>query len=148
MELSEILKLAGPHKRRKRIGRGAGSGHGKTSGRGHKGAGSRAGSTSVSMSEGGQMPLFRRVPKRGFSNFMFRTVYHVVNVGQLNDRFEDGAHVTPESLLDAGLIRNLRNKVKVLGDGELKRKLKVEVGAFSKSAAQKIESAGGEAIRT
>jgi len=147
MELSEILKLAGPHKRRKRIGRGAGSGHGKTSGRGHKGAGSRAGSTSVSMSEGGQMPLFRRVPKRGFSNFLFRTVYHVVNVGQLNDRFEDGAHVTPESLLDAGLIRNLRNKVKVLGDGELKRKLKVEVGAFSKSAAQKIESAGGEAIK-
>lgn len=147
MELSEILKLAGPHKRRKRIGRGAGSGHGKTSGRGHKGAGSRAGAKSMSMSEGGQMPLFRRIPKRGFSNFLFRTVYHVVNVGQLNERFENGAHVTPEALLDAGLIRNLRNKVKMLGDGELSRKLKVEVGAFSKSAVKKIESAGGEAIK-
>lgn len=147
MELSEILKQAGRHKRRKRVGRGAGSGSGKTCGRGHKGAGSRAGAKRESLSEGGQMPLFRRVPKRGFSNFNFQTVYHVVNVGQLNDRFEDGAHVTREALLDAGLIRNLRNKVKVLGDGELSRKLKVEVGAFSKSAEEKIKAAGGEAIK-
>jgi len=93
------------------------------------------------------MPLFRRVPKRGFSNFKFRTVYHVINVGQLHERFEDGAHVTAEALLEAGLIRNLRNKVKVLGNGDLGRKLKVEVGAFSKSAVAKIEAAGGQAVK-
>jgi len=146
MELAEILKQAGAHKKRKRVGRGPGSGLGKTCGRGHKGAGSRAGSKRMSMGEGGQMPLFRRLPKRGFSNFAFRTTYSVVNVSDLESRFEAGAHVTTEAILEAGLIRNLHHKVKILGDGELTKKLKVEAAKFSKAAAEKITSAGGEAI--
>lgn len=146
MELAEILKLAGRHRRRKRIGRGAGSGSGKTCGRGHKGAGSRAGSKRRAMSEGGQMPLFRRVPKRGFSNFAFRTTFSVVNVSELEQRFDAGAHVTPEAILEAGLIRNLQHKVKILGDGDLTKGMKVEASKFSKSAAEKIKAAGGEAI--
>ena len=146
MELGEILKRAGAHKRRKRVGRGPGSGRGKTCGRGHKGAGSRAGAKRGSMTEGGQMPLFRRLPKRGFSNFAFRTTYSIVNVGDLEERFEAGAHVTPESILEAGLIRNLRYRVKILGNGELSKKLKVEASKFSKTAAEKIKAAGGEAV--
>jgi large subunit ribosomal protein L15 len=146
MELSEILKAAGRHKRRKRVGRGIGSGWGKTCGRGHKGAGSRSGARRVTMREGGQMPLFRLLPKRGFNNAQFATRYNVVNVGDLEDRFEAGAHVTPEAILEAGLIRNLRHKVKVLGEGELKKKLKVEAAKFSKSAEEKIKAAGGEAV--
>ncbi len=146
MELAEILKLAGANRKRKRIGRGTGSGWGKTAGRGHKGAGSRAGSTRRTMMEGGQMPLFRRMPKRGFSNFPFRTRYSVVNVGDLEQRFDAGTHITPEAILEAGLIRNLRYKVKVLGEGECTKKLKVEASKFSKSAEQKITAAGGEVI--
>ena len=146
MELTEVLKRAGAHKRRRRIGRGRGSGHGKTCGRGHKGAGSRAGAKRRSMTEGGQMPLFRRLPKRGFSNFAFRTVYSIVNVRDLEDGFEPGAHVTAESLLEAGLIRNLRHKVKVLGDGQLTKEFKVVAAKFSKQAAEKIKAAGGEVI--
>ena len=146
MELSEILKLAGRHKRRKRLGRGIGSGSGKTSGRGHKGAGSRAGATKSTILEGGQMPLIRRLPKRGFSNAQFATRYSIINIGDLDARFDDGAHVTPEAYLEAGLIRNLRHKVKVLGDGELTKKLKVEASKFSAQAAEKIKAAGGEAI--
>ncbi len=92
------------------------------------------------------MPLFRRIPKRGFSNYDFRTEYAVVNVSDLEARFEDGAHVTAESILDVGLIRNLRYKVKVLGDGSLTKKLKVEAAKFSKSAAEKIKGAGGEVV--
>lgn len=146
MQLAEILKLAGPSKKRRRLGRGPGSGLGKTSGRGHKGAGSRAGSKRSNLLEGGQMPLFRRVPKRGFNNFNFQTTYNVVNVGDLEGRFDAGAHVTPEAILEAGLIRNLRYKVKVLGNGELTKKFKVEAAKFSKSAEEKIKKAGGEAI--
>lgn len=146
MELAEILKLAGPHKKRKRVGRGIGSGLGKTCGRGHKGAGSRAGAKSRTLTEGGQMPLFRRLPKRGFSNFEFRTEFAVVNVGELESRFESGARVTAEAVLEAGLIRNLRYKLKVLGNGALTKKLKVEAAKFSKSAEEKIRSAGGEVI--
>ncbi len=148
MELSEILKQAGTHKKRKRVGRGPGSGWGKTSGRGHKGAGSRAGARKRDMTEGGQMPLFRRLPKRGFSNFVFRTNYSIVNVGDLEKRFEGGAHVTPEALLEAGLVRNLRDRVKILGNGELTKKLKVEAARFSRQAAEKIKAAGGEVIES
>jgi large subunit ribosomal protein L15 len=148
MELSEILKQAGRHKRRKRRGRGVGSGLGKTAGRGHKGAGSRAGAQKVTLTEGGQMPLIRRLPKRGFSNAQFATRYNIINVGDLESRFENGAHVTPEAYLEAGLIRNLRHKVKVLGDGELTKKLKVEAAKFSAKAAEKIKAAGGEAIES
>ncbi len=145
MNITEITKQAGARKQRKRVGRGRGSGTGKTAGRGHKGAGSRAGATRRAMREGGQMPTFRRMPKRGFNNFQFRTRYSVVNVASLEDRYEAGAHVTAQSLLEAGLIRNLRFPVKVLGDGELTKKLVVDAAKFSESAKQKIQAVGGEA---
>ncbi|MGA1980159.1 MAG: 50S ribosomal protein L15 [Sedimentisphaerales bacterium] len=140
----EITSVAGKHKARKRIGRGVGSGHGKTSTRGHKGSLSRSGSFSVSLFEGGQMPLFRRLPKRGFSNFKFETRYKIVNVSQL-ERFDDGATVGVEQLSDAGLIGSLRSRVKILGDGELTKKLQVTAHKFSKTAEQKIMASGGTA---
>ena len=146
MHLAEVLEKAGAHKKRKRIGRGAGSGHGKTAGRGHNGAGSRAGARKDGLYEGGQMPLFRRLPKRGFSNAPFRTRYNIINVGDLGARFESGAHITPEALLEAGLIRNLRHKVKVLGNGDLSEEFKIEAAKFSKTAEEKIKAAGGEAV--
>jgi large subunit ribosomal protein L15 len=140
----EITSITGKHKRRRRVGRGAGTGRGKTCGRGHKGSGSRAGSSSVSLYEGGQMPLFRRLPKRGFSNFKFETRYKIVNVSQL-ERFDEGATVGVEQLSNAGLIDSLRNKVKILGDGELTKKLRVTAHKFSKTAEQKIVASGGTA---
>ena len=140
----EITSVAGKSKARKRLGRGAGTGQGKTCGRGHKGAGSRAGSTSVSLFEGGQMPLFRRIPKRGFSNYKFATRYEVVNVSQL-ERFDEGAYINVEKLSDAGLVDGLKSKVKILGDGELTKKLQVTAHKFSKTAEQKIMASGGTA---
>ena len=140
----EITSIAGKHKARRRIGRGTGSGQGKTCGRGHKGSGSRAGSTSMSLYEGGQMPLFRRLPKRGFSNYKFATRCEIVNVSQL-ERFDDGATVGAEQLSNAGLIDSLKNKVKVLGNGELTKKLQVTAHKFSKTAEQKIVASGGTA---
>ncbi len=148
MEIAEITRLAGRHKRRKRFGRGMGSGLGKTCGRGHKGGGSRAGWKQRGLAEGGQMPLFRRIPKRGFNNFNFRTTYSVVNVGDLEQRFEAGAKVTPAALVEVGLVRNLKTGVKILGDGTLTKKLTVEAAKFSKQAAEKIKSAGGETKNT
>ncbi|OHB78141.1 MAG: 50S ribosomal protein L15 [Planctomycetes bacterium RBG_16_55_9] len=138
----EITSIVGGHKRRRRIGRGSGSGHGKTSGRGHKGAGSRAGSTAVSLLEGGQMPLFRRLPKRGFNNKRFAVRCEIVNVCQL-ERFEDGATVGMEQLSDAGLIDSAKSRVKILGKGDLTKKLEVAAHKFSKSAEQKITASGG-----
>ena len=138
----EITSIAGKHKRRRRIGRGPGSGHGKTSGRGHKGAGSRAGSTSLSLSEGGQMPLFRRVPKRGFNNYNFAQRCEIVNVCQL-ERFEDGATVGIEQLSGAGLIDSIKSRVKILGKGDLTKKLEVTAHKFSRNAEQKIAASGG-----
>ena len=140
----EITSIAGKHKRRRRVGRGVGTGHGKTCGRGHKGSGSRAGSTSASLYEGGQMPLFRRLPKRGFSNYNFVTRYQIVNVSQL-ERFDEGAAVGIEQLSNAGLIDSLKTKVKILGDGELTKKLQVTAHKFSKTAEQKIVGCGGTA---
>ena len=140
----EITSIAGKHKSRRRVGRGSGSGHGKTCGRGHKGAGSRAGSRAVSLFEGGQMPLFRRLPKRGFSNYKFAMRYEIVNISQL-ERFEDGALVGAEQLSSAGLIDSLRSKVKILGKGELTKRLEVTANKFSKSAEQKIVASGGTA---
>jgi len=140
----EITSIAGKHKSRRRVGRGSGSGHGKTCGRGHKGAGSRAGSRAVSLFEGGQMPLFRRLPKRGFSNYKFAMRYEIVNISQL-ERFEDGALVGAEQLSIAGLIDSLKSKVKILGKGELTKRLEVTANKFSKSAEQKIVASGGEA---
>ena len=140
----EITSIAGKHRPRRRVGRGRGSGRGKTCGRGHKGSGSRAGSTCFSLYEGGQMPLFRRLPKRGFSNFNFATRYQIVNVSQL-ERFAEGAAVGIEQLSDAGLINSLKSKVKILGDGEMTKKLEVTAHKFSKTAEQKIISCGGTA---
>lgn len=138
----EITSIAGKHKRRRRIGRGTGSGHGKTCGRGHKGAGSRAGSKSVSLYEGGQMPLFRRLPKRGFNNYKFAKRCEIVNVCQL-ERFEDGAIVGVEQLSGAGLIDSIKSRVKILGKGDLTKKLQVTAHKFSRNAEQKIAASGG-----
>jgi large subunit ribosomal protein L15 len=141
--IHEITKSAGKHRPRKRVGRGEGSGHGKTSGRGHKGAASRSGWTERAGFEGGQMPLIRRMPKRGFSNANFRTLYHVVNVRHLEARCDDGAAVTVETLAEAGIVRDAKRPLKVLGDGDLSKKLNVTAARFSASARQKIEAAGG-----
>jgi len=146
VNLTEITGLAGRHKRRKRVGRGEASGHGKTSTRGHKGCWARAGGGPRMLTEGGQMPLFRRLPKRGFNNANFETEYEVVNVADLDECFENGATVDRESLRKAGLIRRKKYPlpIKVLGEGSLSKKLVVEVERFSKSAAQKITEAGGQ----
>ncbi|MBX6378371.1 MAG: 50S ribosomal protein L15 [Clostridia bacterium] len=136
------LKPGQPRRRRKRVGRGPGSGHGKTSTRGQKGQKARSGGAKGPGFEGGQMPLQRRLPKRGFNNARFATRYAIVNVGALNE-FEDGSEVTPDLLLERRLVRDLLEGVKVLGDGELKRALTVKAHRFSKQAASKIEAAGG-----
>ena len=148
MMIHEITPKAGRHKRRKRVGRGIGSGHGKTCGRGHKGAGSRSGATgSIRASrEGGQMPFFRRIPKRGFSNARFRITFSIVNIKALDARFDDGADVNPQTLAKVGLIRDTRLPVKILGEGKITKKLAVTAAAFSKAAAEKINKAGGTAV--
>jgi len=140
----EITSVAGKHKPRRRVGRGTGTGHGKTCGRGHKGGGSRAGSTSVTLHEGGQMPLFRRLPKRGFSNYKFAIRCEIVNVSQL-ERFQDDADVGIEQLSTAGLIGSAKSKIKILGKGDLTKKLRVTAHKFSKTAEQKIVASGGTA---
>lgn len=142
---NEITSIAGAHKRPKRIGRGKGSGHGKTSGRGHKGLGQRSGGSVRATYEGGQMPLFRRIPKRGFSNFNFARRYEIVNVSQLELNFDDGSTINAETLVSAGLVDNLKSKIKILGDGQLTKKLEVTAQKFSKSAEQKISGCGGTA---
>ncbi len=141
MRLNELKPAAGSRKDRKRIGRGSGSGLGKTAGKGHKGQKARAGGGVVPWFEGGQMPLQRRVPKRGFHN-IFRKVYAVVNVGDL-DRFEAGSQVGPEELTRAGLAKKKADGIKLLGDGELKVSLAVRVHKASGSAVAKVEAAGG-----
>jgi len=145
MNITEVTARVGPHTKRKRVGRGEGSGLGKTSGRGHKGQGSRSGGTQGGrlLGEGGMFPLFRRLPKVGFNNKNFRTEYQIVNVVDLEARFESGAHVTAALLAEMGLIRDAKAPVKVLGDGEIKKKLVVEAQRFSVQAAAKIEASGG-----
>ena len=140
----EITALAGKGKGRRRVGRGTGTGHGKTCGRGHKGSKSRAGARSISLYEGGQMPLFRRLPKLGFSNYNFARRYEIVNVSQL-ERFDDGAAVGAEQLSNAGLVASGKSRVKILGSGELTKKLQVAAHKFSKTAEQKIAASGGTA---
>lgn len=140
---NEITSIAGADKRSRRVGRGGGSGHGKTCGRGHKGCGQRAGSGARATYEGGQMPLFRRLPKRGFSNYNFATRYEIVNVSQLDRLFEEGSTISVENLVTAGLVGSPKSMVKILGDGELTKKLSVIAHKFSKSAAQKISNCGG-----
>ncbi len=143
MKLHELSPAAGSTKERKRIGRGAGSGQGKTAGKGHKGQKARAGRGMRPGFEGGQMPLQRRVPKRGFNN-IFRDVVVTVNVADLEARFDNGAVVDVAALKDAGLVKNYFDSVKVLGNGELTKSLEVKVNAYSESAKQKIEAAGGK----
>jgi len=143
MMTNEITAIAGSKKKRKRVGRGKGSGMGKTCGRGHKGCGQRAGSGGMLNYEGGQMQLFRRMPKVGFSNFNFARRYEIVNVSQLERFFEDGTDISVESLAGVGLVDSEKSKVKILGDGELTKKLSVSAQKFSKSAEQKISGCGG-----
>ncbi len=143
MELADITSKAGAHTKRKRVGRGRGSGHGKTSGRGHKGLGQRAGGSTRRLTEGGQMPLFRRIPKRGFSNAPFKIEYDIVNVCDLDELFSNGDEITKQTLVKVGLLRNDRVLVKILGDGDLAKKLTVLADRFSKSAKEKITAAGG-----
>lgn len=144
MKLHELSPAEGSKKAVKRIGRGAGSGQGKTAGKGHKGAKARSGYSRQAGFEGGQMPLQRRVPKRGFNN-IFRTEYAVVNLSSLEERFENGAVVDAESLKACGLIKKELDGVKVLGKGEITKALTVKVAAISESAKAKIEAAGGKA---
>ena len=142
MKLGEILKEAGRNKRRKRVGRGNGSGHGKTCCRGHKGRGQRSGIGKRMGYEGGQNPAVARLPKRGFSNFDFRKDYQIVNVGDL-DVFDADTRVDATILQAAGMIDDAAKLVKVLGNGELKTKLIVVASKFSTGAAEKISQAGG-----
>lgn len=136
----------GIHKRRprKRLGRGTGSGHGKTAGRGHKGYYSRSGSSRRTGFEGGQTPLFRRVAKRGFNNAAFADTVVIVNVGQLESAFEDGAEITVDVLVSRGIIPSRHDALKVLGDGDLSKKFVIKAHRFSKSAEEKIVAAGGK----
>jgi large subunit ribosomal protein L15 len=145
MNLNDVHRGIHRHKKRKRVGRGTGSGHGKTCGRGHKGQGSRSGWSALPVFEGGQMPLVRRIPKRGFHN-RFALVVAAVNVGDLDRAFPDGAEVNAETLKAARLLRGRYDLVKVLGDGALTKRLKVSAHRFSRSALEKIQQAGGEAV--
>ncbi len=143
MRLEDLRPSPGAMKEKKRRGRGPGSGLGKTSGRGHKGQKSRGNSKVEPWFEGGQTPIQRRLPKRGFKNFN-KKVYALVNVRTLEEKFEDGEEVTPEVLLERGIIKKLLDGVKILGDGEITKPLIVKANAFSKSAKEKIESVGGK----
>jgi large subunit ribosomal protein L15 len=142
MKLHEIKPAPGSTKRRKVVGRGRGSGHGTTAGRGGKGQTARTGSSIPAWFEGGQMPLIRRLPKRGFTN-IFKKNYAIINI-ELLDRFESGQEVTPPLLVSQGLIRSRNDGVKVLGTGALTKTLTVHAHKFSQSAAAKIEAAGGK----
>src|SRR5215831_10800140 len=139
MDLSSVHQGVHKRKRKKRVGRGIGSGHGKTATRGSKGQYASAGANMpIAAFEGGQMPLFRRIPKRGFSHATWDKHYHVVNIRDLDKRFADGATVNPETLREAGLAKGPAHGVRILGDGELTKKLTVHAHHFSKSAAEKI----------
>ncbi len=143
MELFELKPFPGSRHKRKRVGRGESSGWGKTAGRGHKGENARSGGGVPTDFEGGQMPLKRRLPKFGFTNVLFKKEYAEVNVEKLN-KFEDGTVVDPELLLKSGIVKKTRDGVKILGKGELEKKLIVKAHKFSSSAREKILAAGGE----
>jgi len=143
MKLNQLTPKKGARKNTKRVGRGPGSGRGKTCGRGTKGQKSRSGVSIPPWFEGGQMPLQRRVPKRGFTN-LFGKRYAIVNVGQREERFEAGAVIDADALREAGLIKRLYDGVKLLGDGEIKKSLTLKVSKASKSALSKVEAAGGK----
>jgi large subunit ribosomal protein L15 len=142
VKLNELKAPPGANKRTKRVGRGIGSGHGKTSTRGHKGQKARSGGGVRPGFEGGQMPLQRRLPKRGFNNAVFKKEYAIVNVKDLN-KFENGAEITPEVLMEAGLVKKILCGVKLLGDGELQKKLIIKVHKVSQQAEEKVKAQGG-----
>ena len=144
MKLHELEKNIGATQRKKRVGRGPGSGLGKTSGRGQKGQKARSGGSINPVFEGGQLPLYRRLPKRGFTNAKFKTTYATINLEDLN-RFEEGTVVTPALLKDTGLVKNQLDGVKVLGTGKLEKKLTIQANKFSESALEKIKEAGSKA---
>ena len=144
MKLHTIHPAEGATTTKKRVGRGIGSGLGKTSGKGHKGQNARSGGGVRPGFEGGQLPLFRRLPKRGFTNAKFKTEYAVINLSDLN-RFEDGAVVTPELLKEMGLVKQQLDGIKVLGNGSLEKKLVVKAHKFSNVAKEQIEKLGGKA---
>lgn len=141
MKLHTLKPAEGSRKARKRVGRGHGSGHGKTSGRGHKGQNARSGGGVRPGFEGGQNPIYRRLPKRGFKN-PNRKVYAIVNLKKL-DQFAEGTEVTPELLVEKGVVKNLKDGVKILGDGDLSKRLTVKAHKFSRSAEEKITAVGG-----
>lgn len=144
MKLHELAPAEGSKKEHFRVGRGHGSGNGKTAGKGHKGQNARSGGGVRPGFEGGQMPLYRRLPKRGFNNARFATNYAIVNVSELNV-FEDGAVVDAAALVESGLVNDQCDGIKILGNGEFSKKLTVHAAAFSQSAKEKIEAAGGKA---
>lgn len=144
MKLNDLAPAEGAVKATFRKGRGIGSGNGKTAGKGHKGQKARSGGGVRPGFEGGQMPIYRRLPKRGFSNYPFKVVYECVNVGVLNE-FEDGSVVTIEDLYAKNMISGTNVAVKILGDGEIEKKLTVQASKFSETAKAKIEAAGGKA---
>lgn len=144
MKLHELKPAVGSTKAPKRVGRGTGSGHGTTAGRGNNGQNSRSGGGVRPGFEGGQMPLFRRIPKRGFNNAQFAKVWATLNVESLN-AFEANTVITPEMLLECGMVRKLNDGLKILGDGELTVALTVRAHKFAQSALKKIEAAGGKA---
>ena len=144
MKLHDLTPAYGSTKEPKRKGRGAGTGNGKTAGKGHKGQNARSGGGVRPGFEGGQMPLQRRMPKRGFRNYPFRTEYQIVNIDFLNE-FDSDAVVTAEELYNKGFISDPAKAIKILGDGELNVKLTVQANKFSKSSKQKIQAAGGKA---
>ncbi len=144
MKLNELQRNIGATHAKKRVGRGSGSGLGKTCGRGQKGQKARSGASINPVFEGGQLPLYRRIPKRGFSNHMFKTTYAVINLDELNV-FEDNTVVTPALLKDAGIVKKELDGIKVLGNGKLEKKLTIQANKFSKSALEKIKEAGSKA---
>jgi large subunit ribosomal protein L15 len=143
MKLHELEKNIGAKQKRKIVGRGPGSGLGKTSGKGHKGQNARSGGGVNPVFEGGQLPLYRRLPKRGFSNYDFKTRYAIINVSDLN-MFEDGTIVTPALLKEIGFVKKQYDGIKVLGNGTLNKKLTVQANKFSKTAIEKIEESGSK----
>ncbi len=144
MRIHELRSANGPNKSTKRLGRGSGSGQGTTAGRGMNGQNSRSGGGVRPGFEGGQMPLFRRLPRIGFNNKRFARVWAEVNVSRLNS-FEDGANVGPQELIDAGIVKKMGDGVKIMGFGKLEKKLNVSAHKFTKSAIEKIEALGGKA---
>lgn len=148
MQINDLRPARGSNKERKRLGRGTGSGLGTTAGRGNKGQNARKSGQVRQGFEGGQMPLIRRIPKRGFNNARFATVFECVNVGDINDRFDAGETVNVITLKERGLVNGNKDGVKVLGDGEITKKLVFDVDKYSKSADEKIKKAGGTITST